>query len=204
MSKKIIEVRREDGLELYALEGYAAGCSAVKLEYGFSTGSENGLHGATGSFAEAQLGTLDENLEFIPDVYTEEDAPNKACIGRPKEIEGWNPDSDSEEVNWDELQAWVLDYCNRVLVGNVKKTVISNAHTGENIEVKDISELSVIKGTYRGNNMIELADGTWLKDMGDGRYYDEQNNPYATVETAIFDEEGNLDHSTEFHGYIKV
>lgn len=85
----------------------------------------------------------------------------------------------------------------------MKKTIINNAHTGETTEVKDVTTLGIIKGIEK-DGMVELTDGTWLKSMGDGRYYDEQGNPYATVETAIFDEDGELDYSTEFHGYIKV
>jgi hypothetical protein len=86
----------------------------------------------------------------------------------------------------------------------MKKTIINNAHTGKTTEVKDIKALDIIKGTEKSVSMIELADGTWLKSMGDGRYYDEKGNQYATVETALFDEDGNINYSTEFHGYIKV
>jgi hypothetical protein len=85
----------------------------------------------------------------------------------------------------------------------MKKIIIKNAHTGETTEVKDVTTLGIIKGIEK-DGMVELADGTWLKSMGDGRYYDEKGGQWATVETALFDDDGNLDYSTEFHGYIKV
>jgi hypothetical protein len=114
MEKKIVEVKVVDGCEIYALDGYKAGSPAVQVDYGFSTGSAGGLHGWTDSFAEAQFGMLDENMGFVPDVYTSKNSPNRACIGRPREIEGWDPD-DGDDVDWESYAAWVADYCRRVL-----------------------------------------------------------------------------------------
>ena len=119
--KKIVEVKIEEGREIYALEGYGIGSPAILVEWGYSMSGELGLHGCTGSFAEAQLGTLDEEMEFVSDLYTAENTPNRACIGRPKEIEGWDPEEDGEdddednEVDWDAYAAWVEDYCRRTL-----------------------------------------------------------------------------------------
>lgn len=106
---------KDVGHEIYAVEGYKVGDKAVFVDYGLSTGAETGVHGWLDCFAEAQLGTLDEDLEFVADMYTKEDAPNRQCINKPKDIEGWNPKEDDELVDWEAYARWIDGYCQRVL-----------------------------------------------------------------------------------------
>ncbi|MEG0110531.1 MAG: hypothetical protein RR675_05380 [Oscillospiraceae bacterium] len=62
------------------------------------------------------------------------------------------------------------------------------------------------KGVDRGQNMIELENGIWLKSCSDGRYYkdDNENSRWATVQTIEFDENGEVDQSIEFLGYTEI
>jgi len=54
----------------------APGSPAVRLEYGFRTGSTPGIHSITGHEAQLDLGLLDENLEFEDhDIYEGYDMP---------------------------------------------------------------------------------------------------------------------------------
>ena len=115
--KKVINLLegRNEGYELYTFEGAKLGDKAVLVNYNLSTGSELGVHGWIDSFAEAQVGTLGEDMDFVADTYTVEDAPNRASINRPKEIEGWNPRQDDETVDWEVYTEWVENYCQQVL-----------------------------------------------------------------------------------------
>lgn len=62
------------------------------------------------------------------------------------------------------------------------------------------------QGVDRGQNMIELENGIWLKSYGDGRYYkdDDENSKWATVEVMEFDENGDILQSIEFLGYTEL
>lgn len=117
--KNIVTIKEFDGGEIRALEGHEPGSPAVKVEWGYSTGSELGLHSFSGSFACAELGILGADGEFESVVWTEDDLGKRIftrqVIGWPKEYSGWDPSEDSEDVNWNALKAWFNDYCNRIL-----------------------------------------------------------------------------------------
>jgi hypothetical protein len=38
-----------------------------------------------------------------------------------------------------------------------------------------------IKGTYQGNDMILLNEGTWLRSLRDGRFVDNQENYWSEI-----------------------
>jgi len=116
--KKIVQIISEDGYEVYTLEGFGAESPAIKVENGFTTDGV-GQHCFCNSFAYAELGELDENLEYRSIVWEEEDLGKhiftKSVLGWPKEYESWNPGEKENEVNWIVYEEWVKDYCNRVL-----------------------------------------------------------------------------------------
>ena len=115
--KKAVSFKVEDGCEVRVLEDYGPGSPAVRVTWGYSTGSDTGLHSFLGTFACAELGILDEDSEFMPVVWEESDRGkhifSKSLVGCPKECEGWDPTGN--EINWDDFEKWVDDYCNRVL-----------------------------------------------------------------------------------------
>lgn len=116
--KNIVTVCEESDCEVRALEGYGPGSSAVRVIWGYSNGSDTGLHNLIDSFALAELGILDEDGEFQGVVWEDSDYGKriftKSILGCPKEYEGWTPDDD-DEVDWDDFYKWLDDYCNRVL-----------------------------------------------------------------------------------------
>lgn len=61
-------------------------------------------------------------------------------------------------------------------------------------------------GAERSGGLVELENGIWLKSMGDGRYYkdDDENRRWATVQTIEFDENGEVDQSIDFLGYTEI
>lgn len=121
--KKIVTVKNYDDCEVRALEGYGPGSPAVKVIWGYSTGSDTGLHNLIDSFALAELGILDDNGDFESIVWKESDYGKrifaKSLIGCPKEYEGWTPDEDTiddnSEIDWNDFDKWMDDYCNQVL-----------------------------------------------------------------------------------------
>lgn len=118
---EIIEIMSGDGYDVFAREGAGEGSPAVKAEYAFSVGSDLGTHNFAGTFAVAQVGSLDGDENFAPDKWQEEDyttkkITNRRMIGLPKTYEGWSPDDDdSDEINWDAYMGWVQKFCGRVL-----------------------------------------------------------------------------------------
>jgi len=89
---KIITIKEDPDCEVRVLEGYSVGSPAVRVEWGFSEGSENGPHSFCDSFAVAELGTLNEDGEFERIAWTEKDYGerifSRSVIGRPKDCEG--------------------------------------------------------------------------------------------------------------------
>lgn len=118
MIKKIVTVREDSYSEVRALDGYAPGSPAVRVIWGYSTGSKAGLHSCTDTFATAELGVLGDDGEFESVVWEESDYGKrifaKSVIGRPKDCEGWDPPT-GEEADWEDFGRWLDDYCNRVL-----------------------------------------------------------------------------------------
>lgn len=70
MKEKIKDIFKMDVFKdlgdvvIYAYKGAKAGDPAVRLEYGFQTGSTPGIHSSTGCEAELELGILNKKLEF--------------------------------------------------------------------------------------------------------------------------------------------
>jgi hypothetical protein len=120
MGKAITMIKQWDDGELYACEGYSAGSAAVKVVWGYSTGSDTGTHCHSGTFAEAVLGTLDDDLSFIPDTYDASDygvsIHTRSMIGHPREREGWDsPETETGDVDWAAYTAWISEYVEKVL-----------------------------------------------------------------------------------------
>lgn len=85
----------------------------------------------------------------------------------------------------------------------MEKIIITDAVHGAK-EIADVKGLNIIQGQDRGNNAIELENGVWLRDVDDGRLYDDEENLYATVETMEYDGGGELIATTKFWGYTRV
>ncbi len=57
--------------------------------------------------------------------------------------------------------------------------------------------------TY-ANRYIQLRNGTWLKDMGDGRLFDDDTGEYwGWVDLNTYDKYGDVEHSENI-GFCKV
>ena len=115
--KNITMIKQWDDAELYALDGTN---KAVKITWGFATGSDVGTHNSLNTFAIAELGTIDEDGEFEYAVWSENDFGkgiySKQMIGHSKVERGWNPsDADAEEVDWDEYGQWAEEVCKELL-----------------------------------------------------------------------------------------
>jgi len=80
------------------------------------------------------------------------------------------------------------------------KIEIQNAHTNES---KILAE--VVFEKRRINNYIELEDGTFLRDMNDGRYYegDGYSKPWARMMAQKYDADGELVIG-KLLGYVRV
>lgn len=128
--KAVVEVEDFGDGAIYARRGYGPGAPAVRVEYNFRTGAQLGAHCALGTWAMAELGSLDEDGDFESDCWTEDDLKarrifTRQVLGWPKESEGWDPPEleDGEEPGstayedrmWAAYQAWIDDYCERVL-----------------------------------------------------------------------------------------
>lgn len=85
------------------------------------------------------------------------------------------------------------------------KIIIANAHDLEVVEVENLSKIEMYEGEDKENNLIELENGTWIRSMGDGRYYSDDNEGerWAEVISAEYDEDGNYVQG-ELLGYTRV
>ena len=93
---------------------------AVQVTCGWATGSETGEHNNLNTYAIAELGTVDDAHNFEPDVWQEHDIGHgilsKQLIGTPKACEGWDPDPDDEDIDWDAYGEWTEEVVERLLV----------------------------------------------------------------------------------------
>lgn len=81
---------------------------------------------------------------------------------------------------------------------------ICNAFTpGQRMEMG--SSLEILSGRYRGNNMIELENGTWLRSYHDGRYItvNDEFERWAQVLIIELNDKGEYI-SSQLLGYTRV
>lgn len=116
--KNLVLIDSMEGSEVWAVEGYTLGDPAVRVSWGYATGSEPGVHNVANTFAIAELGKVGEG-GFESVVWTEKnlgkEIKTRRVIGWPQDYEGWDPDDDMEDVDWDAMAEWVEDYCQRML-----------------------------------------------------------------------------------------
>jgi len=92
---------------------------AVRVTCGYAIGAETGLHNSLNTYAIAELGAVDDEHNFVPDVWQEHDIGrgilSKQLIGTPKACEGWDPDPDDEDIDWDAYDEWTREVVERLL-----------------------------------------------------------------------------------------
>ena len=73
----------------------------------------------------------------------------------------------------------------------MKRTEISNCWTLETIEYDGRKLFTSVK---EYSDMVELENGEWLKDLGDGRYHidNDESSRFAAVYDNEYDEDGEL------------
>ena len=116
--KQLTIISETDESVLYALEGCRSGDSAVLITWGYSIGKETGGHNFADSFAIAELGHLDEDLKFElleMDVCSQKDTLVKEMIGKPMEYSIWNPEEETQDIDWDSMKIWMERYAVDVL-----------------------------------------------------------------------------------------
>ncbi len=115
--KKSLDQHEWEGVSIYVMKGTHR---AVRVAYGYATtGEELGLHNHLDTYAIAELGAVDDEHNFVPAVWQECDIGHgilsKQLIGTPKACEGWNPDPDDEDIDWDAYGDWVDAVVERLL-----------------------------------------------------------------------------------------
>lgn len=82
----------------------------------------------------------------------------------------------------------------------IKREII-NCHTLENQKIAE--DMVILKAIKEDSQYVWLENGTVIKDMGDGRYYDKEELSYAAVMDNEYDENGELIQG-EVIGYVEV
>ena len=108
--------REWEGGRVYVMTGTYR---AVRVTCGYATGAEAGLHNHLDTYAIAELGAVDDDHNFVPDMWQECDIGHgilsKQLIGTPKACEGWDPDPDDEDIDWGAYGEWTEEVVERLL-----------------------------------------------------------------------------------------